>query len=81
MDLRVVKSTSNVVFTCAGFRISWIFYTGLELKKTIVLLKNQEMCNMNCEYDRDVIINKCLSLNNLKSNRRYIFFMNTSIKL
>ena len=28
---------------------------------------------MKCEYDHDVIINKCLGLKDLKSNKKYIF--------
>ena len=33
------------------------------------------------EYNHDVIINKYLRFYDLKSNRRYTFFMNSSIKL
>ena len=32
------------------------------------------------EYDHDVIINKCLGFYDLKDNKRYILFMNSSIK-
>ena len=34
-----------------------------------------------CEYDRDAIINKCLGFYELNSDKKYIFFMNSSIKL
>ena len=33
------------------------------------------------EYDRNVIINKSLGFYDLKSNKRYIFLMNFSMKL
>ena len=33
------------------------------------------------QYDRDVIINKCRGFYDLKSNKRYILFMNSDIKL
>ena len=33
------------------------------------------------DYDRDVIIIKCLGFYDLKSNERHIFFINFSIKL
>ena len=34
-----------------------------------------------CKYDHDMIIDKCLEFYDLKSNKRYIFFTNFSIKL
>ena len=33
------------------------------------------------KYDHDVIINKCLGFYDLKSNKKYIFFMDSSIKI
>ena len=33
------------------------------------------------EYNRDMIIDKCLEFYDLKSNKRYIFFMNFNMKL
>ena len=33
------------------------------------------------KYNLNVIINKCLGFYDLKSNKRYIFFMKFSIKL
>ena len=33
------------------------------------------------EYDCDMIINKCPGIYDLKNNKKYIVFMNSSIKL
>ena len=46
------------------------------IKKKICLLKILEnnVLSAKCEYDHHLIINKCLSLKDLKRNKRYIFF-------
>ena len=46
--------------------------TGLELRKKICFVK---------KLDGDMIVNKCPRFYDLKSNKRYIFFMKSSIKL
>ena len=33
------------------------------------------------KYDRDLFIDKCVEFNDLKSNKRYTFFINFNIKL
>ena len=57
----------------------------VEIKKQKLLReKIRQYCSMLCaksKYDRDMIINNCPRFYDLKSNKRYIFFTNSSIKL
>ena len=71
-----------------------LVFSGINNNNLLLFcLKDIEKCNIRVgikkkvllcakrDYDRDMMINKCLRFYDLKSNKRYIFFMNSNIKL
>ena len=60
------------------------YFQGWNQKKKVFREKNRSLFPMlfaKRKYNSNMIIDKCLEFYDLKSNKRYIFFMNFNIKL